>query len=63
MINRWEPRRRSARLAPNRSTTSGRRPSSKIADMFGEPPATVYGHFDKAKTVPRRPKKTMATNP
>lgn len=63
MINRCEPRRRSARLAPNGSTTSERRPSSEIADMFGEPPAMVYRHFDKTRTVPRQPKTTMVTNP
>ncbi|MFE7212451.1 recombinase family protein [Streptomyces sp. NPDC057611] len=30
----------------------------QIADMFNVPRSTVYGHLDKAKTVPRQPKKT-----
>ena len=29
----------------------------QIADLFGVPRSTVYGHLDKAKTVPRQPKK------
>ncbi|MFD5254761.1 recombinase family protein [Streptomyces bobili] len=32
----------------------------QIADMFNVPRSTVYGHLDKAKTVPRQPKKTTA---
>ncbi|MGW1658146.1 recombinase family protein [Streptomyces atratus] len=28
----------------------------QIADMFNVPRSTVYGHLDKAKTVPRQPK-------
>jgi DNA invertase Pin-like site-specific DNA recombinase len=35
----------------------------QIADMFGVPRSTMYGHLDKTKTVPRQPKKTMVTNP
>ncbi|WP_327256554.1 recombinase family protein [Streptomyces sp. NBC_01244] len=30
----------------------------QIADMFNVPRSTVYGHLDKAKTVPRQPKRT-----
>jgi DNA invertase Pin-like site-specific DNA recombinase len=32
----------------------------QVADMFGVPRSTVYGHLDKTKTVPRQPKKTAA---
>lgn len=35
----------------------------QIADLFGVPRSTVYGHLDKTKTVPRQPKKTAATKP
>ncbi|MFE0654093.1 recombinase family protein [Streptomyces sp. NPDC059534] len=35
----------------------------QIADMFGVPRSTVYGHLDKTKTVPRQPKKTTVTKP
>ncbi|WP_268817392.1 recombinase family protein [Streptomyces sp. CB02400] len=35
----------------------------QIADMFGVPRSTVYGHLDREKTLPRRPKKTTATKP
>lgn len=35
----------------------------QIADMFGVPRSTVYGHLDKTKTVPRQPNKTAATKP
>lgn len=35
----------------------------QIADMFSVPRSTVYGHLDRAKTVPRQPKKTMVTKP
>jgi DNA invertase Pin-like site-specific DNA recombinase len=31
----------------------------QIADLFGVPRSTVYGHLDKEATVPRQPKKTM----
>ncbi|MFF4203112.1 recombinase family protein [Streptomyces sp. NPDC001668] len=50
-----------------RSRVGGRRPkltadqaelAQQIADMFNVPRSTVYGHLDKAKTVPRQPKKT-----
>ena len=34
----------------------------QIADMLGVPRSTVYGHLDKAKTVPRQPKTTMVKN-
>ncbi|WTB27614.1 hypothetical protein OG572_25035 [Streptomyces virginiae] len=34
-----------------------------MADMFDVPRSTVYEHLDKAKTVPRRPKKTAAAKP
>ncbi|MFF4795091.1 recombinase family protein [Streptomyces sp. NPDC001276] len=34
----------------------------QIADMFGVPRSTVYGHLDKTRTVLRQPKKTAATN-
>lgn len=33
----------------------------QIADLFGVPRSTVYGHLNKAKTVPRQPKKTAVT--
>jgi DNA invertase Pin-like site-specific DNA recombinase len=32
----------------------------QIADLFGVPRSTVYGHLDKKATVPRQPKKTAA---
>jgi DNA invertase Pin-like site-specific DNA recombinase len=32
----------------------------QIADLFGVPRSTVYGHLDRATTVPRQPKKTSA---
>jgi DNA invertase Pin-like site-specific DNA recombinase len=35
----------------------------QIADMFGVPRSTVYGHLDKTKTVPRQLKKTAGTKP
>ncbi|MFF1449686.1 helix-turn-helix domain-containing protein [Streptomyces sp. NPDC058274] len=35
----------------------------QIADMFNVPRSTVYGHLDKTKSVPRRPKKTTAAKP
>jgi DNA invertase Pin-like site-specific DNA recombinase len=35
----------------------------QIADMFGVPRSTVYGHLNKAKTVPRQPKKNKVTKP
>ncbi|MFE2094921.1 helix-turn-helix domain-containing protein [Streptomyces sp. NPDC059460] len=35
----------------------------QIADMFGVPRSTVYGHLDKTKTVPRQPKKTTVAKP
>nr|WP_260864784.1 MULTISPECIES: recombinase family protein [Streptomyces] len=35
--------------------------AKRIADMFGVPRSTVYGHLDKTKTVPRQPKKTAVT--
>lgn len=31
----------------------------QIADMFGVPRSTVYGHLDKTKIVPRQPKSTV----
>ena len=35
----------------------------QIADLFGVPRSTVYGHLDKTKTVPRQPKKTAVKKP
>ncbi|WP_331747940.1 recombinase family protein [Streptomyces sp. NBC_00842] len=35
----------------------------QIADLFGVPRSTVYGHLDKAKTVPRQPKRAAVTKP
>ena len=35
----------------------------QIADMFNVSRSTVYGHLDKAKTVPRQPKKAAAAKP
>lgn len=35
----------------------------QIADLFGVPRSTVYGHLDKSKTVRRQPKKSMITKP
>lgn len=35
----------------------------QIADLFGVPRSTVYGHLDKTKAVPRQPKKTTITKP
>jgi DNA invertase Pin-like site-specific DNA recombinase len=35
----------------------------QIADLFGVPRSTVYGHLDRDKTVPRQPKKTTLTRP
>jgi DNA invertase Pin-like site-specific DNA recombinase len=34
----------------------------QIADLFGVPRSTVYGHLDKTK-IPRQPKKTAVTKP
>lgn len=31
----------------------------QIADLFGVPRSTVYGHLEKTKTVPRQPKKAV----
>ncbi|GHC38377.1 helix-turn-helix domain-containing protein [Streptomyces cinnamoneus] len=33
----------------------------QIADRFGVPRSTVYGHFDKTRTVPRQPRKPVVT--
>ncbi|WP_042374997.1 recombinase family protein [Streptacidiphilus neutrinimicus] len=33
----------------------------QIADMFGVPRSTVYGHLNRNETVPRQPKKRGAT--
>ncbi|MDX3226028.1 hypothetical protein [Streptomyces sp. ME19-01-6] len=33
----------------------------QIDDLFGVPRSTVYGHLNKARTVPRQPKKTEVT--
>lgn len=30
----------------------------QIADLFGVPRSTIYGHLDKGTTVPRQPRKT-----
>ncbi|MGW0880054.1 helix-turn-helix domain-containing protein [Streptomyces sp. NPDC002671] len=38
-----------------------RKTVQQIADMFSVPRSTVYGHLDRAKTVPRQPKKTKVT--
>ncbi|MFK0025450.1 recombinase family protein [Streptomyces sp. NPDC090798] len=35
----------------------------QLTDMSGVLRSTVYGHLDKAKTVPGQPKKTSATKP
>ncbi|CDR09393.1 recombinase family protein [Streptomyces iranensis] len=35
----------------------------QIADLFGVPRSTVYGHLDLEKTVPRQPKSTAPTKP
>lgn len=35
----------------------------RIVDVPGVPRSTVYGHLDKTRTVPRRPKRTAATKP
>ncbi|MFF8445840.1 helix-turn-helix domain-containing protein [Streptomyces californicus] len=35
----------------------------QIADMFGVPHSTVYGHLDKTRTVPRKPRKSTVTKP
>lgn len=35
----------------------------QIADLFGVPRSTVYGHLNREKTVPRQPKKTAAREP
>jgi DNA invertase Pin-like site-specific DNA recombinase len=37
--------------------------AQQIADMFGVPRSTVYGHLDKSRTVPHQPKKTAITKP
>ncbi|GAA2409400.1 hypothetical protein GCM10010404_79190 [Nonomuraea africana] len=39
------------------------REKQQIADMFGVPRSTMYGHLDKTKTMPRQPKKGAATKP
>jgi DNA invertase Pin-like site-specific DNA recombinase len=33
----------------------------QIADLFGVPRSTVYGHLDREKTLPRQPKRTTVT--
>ncbi|MFJ9709572.1 recombinase family protein [Streptomyces sp. NPDC101234] len=35
----------------------------QIADLFGAPRSTVYGHLSKPDAGPRQPKKTMVTKP
>ncbi|MFJ1535459.1 recombinase family protein [Streptomyces mirabilis] len=35
----------------------------QIAGMFSVPRSTVYGHLERAKTLPRRPKRTAVTKP
>ena len=35
----------------------------QIADLFGVPRSTVYGHLDREKTVPRQAKRASATRP
>ncbi|MET8509797.1 recombinase family protein [Streptomyces sp. NPDC004787] len=35
----------------------------QIADLFGVPRSTVYGHLDRERTVPRQPKTTAAPKP
>ncbi len=32
----------------------------EIANLFGVPRSTVYGHLDRQKTVPRQPKRAAA---
>ncbi|WP_323136143.1 helix-turn-helix domain-containing protein [Streptomyces sp. NBC_01481] len=34
----------------------------QIADLFGVPRSTVYGHLDREKSVPRQPKKRTASS-
>ncbi|MGW1553697.1 helix-turn-helix domain-containing protein [Streptomyces sp. NPDC002346] len=35
----------------------------QIADMFGVPRSTVYGHLDKTKTVPASPRRPRSRSP
>ncbi|WP_244178687.1 helix-turn-helix domain-containing protein [Streptomyces rubellomurinus] len=35
----------------------------QIAELFGVPRSTVYGHLDRDKTVPRQSKKATVTKP
>jgi DNA invertase Pin-like site-specific DNA recombinase len=35
----------------------------QIADLFGVPRSTVYGHLDRDKTVPRQPRKIVVLKP
>jgi DNA invertase Pin-like site-specific DNA recombinase len=35
----------------------------QIADLFGVPRSTVYGHLDREKTVPRQPKSAAPAKP
>jgi DNA invertase Pin-like site-specific DNA recombinase len=35
----------------------------QIADLFGVPRSTVYGHLDRDKTVPRQPRKLVVLKP
>lgn len=53
--HRGPGRARSAALRRPRETVQ------QVADLFGVDRSTVYGHLDKTKTVPRRPKKTAVT--
>ncbi|MFD4909036.1 hypothetical protein [Kitasatospora purpeofusca] len=67
-----EPWGQAARRPARRPTPAGRaglaqqlydarkKTVQQIADMFNVPRSTVHGHLDKAKTVPRQPKKTAA---
>ncbi|MER5422763.1 recombinase family protein [Streptosporangium roseum] len=35
----------------------------QIADLFGVPRSTVYGHLDRDRTVPRQPRKIVVLKP
>jgi DNA invertase Pin-like site-specific DNA recombinase len=57
---------RRARLTPDQAALAQQlydareKTVQQIADLFGVPRSTVYGHLDREKTVPRQPKRTTA---
>jgi DNA invertase Pin-like site-specific DNA recombinase len=60
---------RRARLTPDQAALAQQlydareKTVQQIADLFGVPRSTVYGHLDREKTVPRQPKRTTVAKP